>query len=264
MKLENKTALVTGASKGIGRSIAIGLAREGADVIVNYNSDKDGALETAEEITKLGRKALVVKADIGKVAEITGMFKETREKFGRLDILVNNAGITGWTNLFEITEEKWDYVIDTNLKGTFFCSLEAAKIMKEHEGGAIVNVSTNCAALGVRHLVAYATSKGGIHAMTKQLAVELAKYNIRINTFAPGPTNVDRNLNDDPEYRTNWGSMVPMNRTADPDEMIGPAVFLASDDSSFMTGQIFYVDGGWTAQGKIPEGNAEMAMRKNT
>lgn len=216
MKLANQVALVTGASKGIGRAIALGLAREGADLLVNYNTDKSGGLQVAEQIRRMGRKAASVHADIGKVSDIRAMFEIARREFHRLDVLVNNAAVTGWTSLFEITEEKWDWVIDTNLKGTFFCSLEAARIMKEHGGGSIVNVSTNCAALGVRHLVAYATSKAGIHGMTKQLAVELAPHKIRVNTFAPGPTHVDRNLRDDPDYRTTWGDMTPLKRTADP------------------------------------------------
>lgn len=264
MKLKDKVVLVTGASKGIGSSIAVGAAKEGAHVAVNYNTDEKGAFAVVEEIKKTGRKALAIKADIGKVSDILGMFEKVKEEFGRLDVLVNNAGVTGWTNLFEITEEKWDFVIDTNLKGTFFCSLEAARIMKENGGGSIVNVSTNCAELGVKNLVAYASSKGGIHAMTKQLAVELAPYKIRINTFAPGPTNVDRNLKDDPNYKDTWGSMVPLGRTADPDEMIGPAIFLASEDSSYMTGQLFFVDGGWTVQGKIPEEYMDKASKKNS
>ncbi len=263
MKLQDKIALVTGASKGIGAAIAVGLAKEGADVVVNYNGDRDGAEQTAQQVQALGRRALVVKADIASVHEIEGMFLTIKETFGRIDVLINNAGITGWTNLFEITQEKWDFVINTNLRGTFFCSLEAAKMMKETGGGTIVNISTNCAELGVKNLVAYASSKGGIHAMTKQLAVELAPYQIRINTFAPGPINVARNIKDDPGYRDNWGGVVPMKRTADPEEMIGSAVFLASHDSSFMTGQLFYVDGGWSIQGKIPEENMDNAMKKN-
>ncbi len=263
MRLKNKTILVTGASKGIGKALALGMAREGADLIVNYNSDGQGALGVVEEIRAMGRLAMAVQADIGRVGQIQKMFEFARREHNRLDVLVNNAGITDWTSLFEVTEEKWDWVIDTNLKGTFFCSLEAAKWMRETGGGAVVNVSTNCAALGVKNLVAYATSKAGIHGLTKQLAVELAPYKIRVNTFAPGPTQVDRNLRDDPDYDRNWGSMVPMNRTALPEEMVGPAVFLASEESSYMTGQVFYVDGGWTAQGKIPIDNMDQAMAKN-
>ena len=263
MKLEDKAVLVTGASKGIGRAIAVGCAREGANVVINYNTDMRGAAEAAEEIRGLGCKALIVKADIGNVAQIKEMFKLIKREFGRLDVLINNAGVTGWTELFEITEEKWDFVINTNLRGTFFCSLEAARMMKDTGGGSIVNVSTNCAGLGVRNLAAYASSKGGIHAMTKQLAVELAQYRIRINTFAPGPTNVERNLRDDPDYKDTWGGIVPLGRTADPEEMIGPAIFLASQDSSYMTGQLFFVDGGWTVQGRLPGEYFDRVSKKN-
>ncbi|MBI4661414.1 MAG: 3-oxoacyl-ACP reductase FabG [Verrucomicrobia bacterium] len=263
MRLKQKIILVTGASKGIGKALALGAAREGADVMVNYNTDQAGAEAVAQAIRGLGRRAVTARADIAQVADIRRMFEIVRREFGRLDVLINNAGLTGWTSLFEVTEEKWDLVIDTNLKGTFFCSLEAARMMKETGGGSIVNVSTNCAALGVKNLVAYATSKAGIHGLTKQLAVELAPCKIRVNTFAPGPTQVDRNLRDDPDYDRSWGSMVPLNRTALPEEMVGPAIFLASDESSYMTGQVFYVDGGWTVQGKIPLANLEQAMAKN-
>jgi len=263
MRLKDKTVLITGASKGIGRALALGMAREGANIVLNYNSDRAGAEVVAGMIRDLGRRTLVLKADIAKVSQIQRMFAKANETFDRLDVLVNNAGITGWTSLFELTEEKWDRVINTNLKGTFFCSLAAAKWMRENHGGSIINVSTNCAALGVKNLVAYATSKGGIHAMTRQLAVELAPLKIRVNTFAPGPVNVDRNLHDDPGFKKAWGSMVPLGRTAEPEEMVGSAVFLASEDSSYMTGQIFYVDGGWTVSGKAPIENMDMAMSRN-
>jgi NAD(P)-dependent dehydrogenase (short-subunit alcohol dehydrogenase family) len=262
-RLHDEIVLVTGSSKGIGRALAIGCAREGADVIVNYHTDCAGAAQTVAAIAALGRRALAVRADIGRVAQIDRMFMRIRREFPRLDVLINNAGITGWTGLWEVTEKKWNRVLDTNLKGTFFCSLSAARWMRETGGGSIVNVSTNCAALGVKNLVAYATSKAGIHGLTRQLAVELAAFKIRVNTFAPGPTQVDRNLRDDPGYDRSWGSMVPMNRTARPEEMVGPAVFLASEESSYMTGQVFYVDGGWTAQGKIPTEHMEKVMKRN-
>ena len=263
MRLAGKIILVTGASKGIGRTLAVGLAREGADLIVNYNTDEAGARAVAGEIEQLGRKSLIIQANIANTAAIKKMFAVIQKKFGRLDALINNAGITGWTSLFEITEEKWDEVIDTNLRGTFFCALEAAKMMRAKKFGSIVNISTNCAQLGVRNLVAYASSKGGIHAMTKQLAVELAPFNIRVNTFAPGPIRIDRNVKDDPNFEKAWGAMVPLGRVGEPEEMIGPAVFLASDESSYMTGQTFYVDGGWTVSGKVPLENMEKAMARN-
>jgi glucose 1-dehydrogenase len=253
MRLDGKVVLVTGASKGIGRAIALGLAREGAQCIVHYHSDARGAEDAARRIRDSGRKALTVQADIARLEQIDRMFEHVAAGFPKLDVLINNAAVTGWSSLFRTSEELWDRVIDTNLKGTFFCSLRAAAIMKDHGGGSIVNVSTNCAQLGVKNLACYAASKGGMHALTRQLAVELAPYKIRVNTFAPGPTQVERNLRDDPDYDRTWGSVVPMQRTAQPEEMIGPAVFLASDESSYMTGQIFFVDGGWTVQGKIPE-----------
>lgn len=264
MRLTGKTVLVTGASKGIGRVLALGCAREGADLILNYHSDREGAEEAAAEIEALGRRAFIVGADLARVKQIDRMFAQARKRFDRLDVLINNAGLTGWANFFDTTEEKWDVVLDTNLKGTFFCSLAAARWMRDTKTqGSIVNVSTQCAQLAVTNLVAYGTSKAGIHGMTKQLAVELAPLGIRVNTFAPGPVNVERNLKDDPDYRNVWGAMIPLKRTAEPEEMIGPAVFLASNESSYVTGQTFYVDGGWTVQGMVPASNVQKAAKKN-
>jgi glucose 1-dehydrogenase len=264
MRLSGKTVLITGASKGIGRTLALGCAREGADVILNYHSDRDGAESAAKEIQALGRRTLVVRANLARVREIDRMFATARKHFERLDVLINNAGLTGWASFFDTTEEKWDVVLDTNLKGTFFCSLAAARWMRETKTrGSIVNVSTQCAQLAVTNLVAYGTSKAGIHGMTKQLAIELAPFGIRVNTFAPGPVNVERNLRDDPDYRDVWGAMIPLGRTAETEEMIGPAVFLASSESSYVTGQTFYVDGGWTVQGMVPASNIRKAARKN-
>jgi glucose 1-dehydrogenase len=259
MRLAGKRVLVTGASTGIGRALATGMAAEGARVAVHYRGDRAGAEETIVRTAHPERHVLV-SADISSVGDIGSMFAELDERLDGIDVVVNNAGITGWTDLFEITEEQWDRVLDTNLRGSFFCALEAARRMREAGGGSIVNISTNIAALGARNLVAYAASKGGIHAMTIQLAVELAPYGIRVNTFAPGPTEVERNLRDDPDYRRTWGAVVPLGRTAHPDEMIGTAIFLASDDSSYMTGQTFYVDGGWSIAGRLPAGYFESAL----
>jgi len=264
MRLENKVVLITGASKGIGRALAVGMAREGADVFVNYNSDADGAEQTAQAVRNAGRRAWTVQADVRSPEQIRAMFRFLRGEVPALDAAVNNAAVTGWTPLFETTAEKWDAVIETNLRGTFFCSLEAARWMKETGGGSIVNVSTNCAQLGVKNLAAYASSKGGIHALTRQLAVELAPYKIRVNTFAPGPTLVDRNLSDDADYDATWGRVVPLGRAAHAEEMVGPAVFLASGESSYVTGQLFFVDGGWTVAGRLPEEYLEKAARKHS
>jgi glucose 1-dehydrogenase len=261
VRLDGKTALVTGASKGIGRALAVGLAAEGARVAIHFGADRTGAEATLAAMQRRDDH-FVLGADVSSVSQIRDMFAALDASFGRIDVLVNNAGITGWTDLFGMTEEEWDRVVDTNLKGSFFCALEAARRMREQGGGSIVNVSTNCARLGVRNLAVYATSKGGIQAMTTQLAVELAPHNIRVNTFAPGPTNVERNLRDDPEYAHTWARVVPIGRTASPAEMVGAAVFLASDESSYMTGQTFYVDGGWSVAGRLPSDYFDDASNK--
>ena len=255
MRLNNKIALITGAGSGIGQAIAVGFAREGAYVIVN-DINEDNAFDTLSKIIEVGGLGEIKIANIAKLAELKAMFSS----FKKIDILVNNAGITGWSSIWDTSEEIFDEVINLNLKGTFFCTIEAAKIMKTNGGGSIINISTICAELGVKNLPVYSASKGGIQAMNKQLAVELAPFNIRVNTFGPGPINVERNLVQDPDYKQNWGAMVPMKRTGEPEEMVGPALFLASDDSSYVTGQLFFVDGGWTAQGKIPENSMDSQL----
>lgn len=263
-RLAGKTVLVTGASKGIGRTLAVACAREGADVILNYHTDRAGAMDAAKEIVALGRRALIVRADLSSVKQIERMFAKARKTFPRLDVLINNAGLTGWSELLATPEAKWDTVLDTNLKGTFYCTLAAARWMRATQtAGAIVNVSTMCAALGMKNLAAYATSKAGLHGLTRQLAIELAPDRIRVNTFAPGPVAIERNLRDDPDYRAVWSEVIPLGRAAEVEEMIGPALFLASAESSYMTGQVFYVDGGWSVQGRLPVGNLEKAAKKN-
>lgn len=258
--LDGKVVLITGASKGIGSELALAFGRAGATVIAHYGQDREGAEAVLRRLAQISeRPHSIAAANLSSVEQIETTFASVREQYGRLDGLVNNAAITAWTEVFSVTAEEWDRVLDTNLRGTFFCAREAARIMSDQGGGSIVNVSTNVAALGVKNLLAYAVSKGAIHALTRQLAVELAPKGIRVNAFAPGPTNVERNLADDPDYAKTWGSVVPMGRTADPGEMAGTAVYLASDDSSFVTGQLIYVDGGWSVAGHMPPHEADAA-----
>lgn len=266
MRLKNKITLITGAGKGIGEAIALGFAKEGATVIINDLPGATYAEAVVQKIKKMGQHAAVYYADISKVDDIRAMFQHIEKTYKRLDVLVNNAGITGWSNFFETDEAIFDKVMNLNVRGTLFCSIEAAKLMKNNkntEGGSIINISTICAVLSVKNLICYSASKGAIQAMATQMAVELAPYKIRVNTFGPGAINTERNLLEDPNYRQNWGSVVPMQRTGEPDEMVGPAIFLASDDSSYITGQLFYVDGGWSVQGKFAENSLE-AQLKNT
>jgi glucose 1-dehydrogenase len=262
MKLAGKIVLVTGASKGIGRAVAIGAAAEGADVVVAYRNDERGAETTADAVREHGRAALVRSVDLAQVDEIAELVRAAVERFGRIDVLVNNAAVVGWSPALDVTEEVWDSVLDTNLKGSFFCAVETAKRMREAGGGAIVNMSSNIAALGVVNLSCYAASKGGIHALTRQLAVELAPHRIRVNTLAPGPTLVERNLADEPNYDEVWAEVVPLGRAAEPEEMVGPALFLASDESSYITGQLLFADGGWSIAGRIPPGHLDGVTRR--
>jgi NAD(P)-dependent dehydrogenase (short-subunit alcohol dehydrogenase family) len=252
-RLEGKVALITGAERGIGRALAIGLAAEGA---VLHLVDLD---EPADLLAGLPGPArgLALQCDVADVAQIRAAFA----RLDRLDVLVNCAGVAGWMDPLEPSEETWDRVIGTNLKGTFFCSVEAARLMRPHGGGSIVNVSSVLGSRGMPNSAPYAASKGGINALTVQLAIELAPHRIRVNAFAPGATNVERNLADDPSYVEVWAPAIPLGRVAEPEEMVGPAVFLASDDSAHVTGQVLYVDGGWTATGRFPESYVDRTRR---
>ncbi|HET7558488.1 MAG TPA: 3-oxoacyl-ACP reductase family protein [Limnochordia bacterium] len=253
MQLEDKVVLVTGASKGIGRAIAVGMAREGAHVAVNYHSDQAGAEAACREIEALGRKAIAVGGNVGKRTDIDRMVRTVFAQFGHIDALVNNAAITHWSPVFELEEDDFDRVLDINLKGPFFLSMAVAKVMQQRGGGAIVNVSSIVEERAVKYLTCYTAAKGGLEAMTRQLALELAPMGIRVNCFGPGATVVQRNLDDDPDYDRKWGRVVPLGRAGTAEDMVGPAVFLASDQSKYVTGQIFYVDGGWTSAGATPD-----------
>jgi NAD(P)-dependent dehydrogenase (short-subunit alcohol dehydrogenase family) len=243
-RLEGKTALVTGAARGIGRALAIGFAAEGA--VVHLLDHEDPAAVVSE--LAVSGQGLALRCDVSDVTAIRAAFS----RLDRLDVLVNCAGVTGWIDALDPGEETWDRVIDTNLKGTFFCSSEAARLMRA-TGGSIVNVTSVLGIRGMPNSAAYAASKGGINSLTVQLAIELASHRIRVNAFGPGATNVERNLTDDPSYLEVWAPVIPLGRVAEPEEMIGPAVFLASDESAHVTGQVLYVDGGWTATGHFPE-----------
>jgi NAD(P)-dependent dehydrogenase (short-subunit alcohol dehydrogenase family) len=251
-RLAGKVALVTGGSSGIGRAIALGFAREGALVHVNHVDD------ATDVLAALSEGAHDLRYDVSDRAQVAEMFA----RLDRLDVLVNCAGITGWAPFLKTDTETFDRVLGTNLRGTFFCSLEAAKLMRAgRRGGSIVNVSSVVGARGMRNLAVYGASKGGIDALTVQLAVDLAPDGIRVNAFAPGATNVERNLADDPSYLTTWAPLIPLGRVGEPEEMVGPAVFLASDESAYVTGQHFFVDGGWTAVSPYPQSYVDAAER---
>ncbi|MGM0366016.1 MAG: SDR family NAD(P)-dependent oxidoreductase [Actinomycetota bacterium] len=261
MRLKARAAVVTGASKGIGAAIAKELAREGADVLINYHSDRDGAIKVKEFIEKnTGSKAEISGADIGTWKGAEKMIGRAMDYFGKIDILVNNAGIAVWKPFFEITEKVWDKVLNTNLKGAFMASQMAAREMIKGGGGNIVNISSIAAHGSMDCLVPYCASKGGMSLLTKAMAVELAPYNIRVNAIAPGTIDIKRNRITDPYYPDNWEPYIPLGRAGKPEEIAWPVVFAVSDESAYMTGQIIYISGGETDY--VPMPGSDFARRK--
>jgi len=246
--LEGKVAIVTGGSKGIGREIALAFAEVGADVVVCSRA-LDGQLEAvAEEIRGLGRRSLAIPTDITQKASIDNMVQRTADEFGAIDILVNNAGLLVVTPFLEHSEETWDQVIDTNLKGYFLCSQAVAKKMIDRKKGNIINMSSIRGLRAGRDRVAYCVSKSGVIMMTQVMALELAQYNIRVNAIAPGwiKTQLNERLWRAPENRKKIEATVPLGHLAEPDTIAGAALFLASDVSSYITGHTLAVDGGFT------------------
>jgi NAD(P)-dependent dehydrogenase (short-subunit alcohol dehydrogenase family) len=241
---ESKTALVTGSSKGVGKGIALELARRGCDVAVNYHSDQSGADATVAEIRALGREAFPVQANVAMAGEVDRMFAEVLARFPRLDILVNNAGVQTWKPLLDLEEAEWDRVIDTNLKGCFLCTQRAARHMRDHGGGSIVNIGSGCNKIPFPNLVDYTASKGGIEMFTKSAAIELGKYRIRVNCVAPGAIEIERTQQESGDYAGTWASVTPLGRVGRPVDVARAVAFLAAESADFITGQTVFVDGG--------------------
>ena len=252
MRLSGKVAIVTGSSGGIGRGLAIGLGANGARVAVNYKNNRPGAEETLTAIRGAGGEGELYQADIGVKREFEAMIDSVVQKFGGLDILINNAARTRFGPLSEVTEEDFADVVDTNLRGPLFGSAAAARNMTLRGGGSIINISSCAARAMVPFHAVYTMAKGGLEALTRQLALELAP-NIRVNAIAPGPTSTERNRGYDPEYDNKWKCVIPAGRVGYVDDYVGACVFLASDDSAFITGQIIGIDGGWTIKGYPPD-----------
>ncbi len=246
---ESNVALVTGASKGIGRGIAYGLAKAGWDVAINYNRDLAGAEETAANVEEFGQRSWILQADAGYGEQVTAMFDQLREQAGRLDLLVNNAGVQTFASLLDLKEEDFDRTIRTNLKGCFLCSQQAARVMQEQgTGGAIINIGSGANKQPFPSLVDYCASKGGIENLTKVCAVELGPLGIRVNCVAPGAIEIERTKLEAGDYAGTWGPITPMRRVGQAKDVAAVVVFLASAAAEFTTGQTVYVDGGlWTA-----------------
>lgn len=242
--LSGKRALVTGASKGVGKGIALELARAGCDVAVNYHSDASGAGATVAEIRSLGQDAFSVGANVGVSADVDTMFQTVLGHFPRLDILVNNAGVQTWKALLDLEEREWDRVITTNLKGCFLCTQRAGRHMRDNGGGRIVNIGSGCNKVAFPHLVDYTASKGGIEMFTKVAAVELGAYGITVNCVAPGAIEIERTQQEAGDYAGTWAKLTPISRIGTPLDVARAVVFLASSEAGFVSGQTLWVDGG--------------------
>lgn len=255
--LSGQKALVTGASKGLGASIAIGLAKAGADVLVNYYSDKAGAVEVANEIESLGQKALLFKADVSKEDDVLRMYEAHLEVFGRIDILVANSGMQLNAPVDEMTLHQWQRVIDVNLTGQFLCAREAIKAFKKqgidksisHAAGKIIHMSSVHDLIPWEGHVNYAATKGGIMLLMKSIAQEVAHLRIRVNSISPGairtPMNVEK-LTSPEIYEEQLLNLIPYKRIGEPEDIARATVWLASDESDYITGTTMYVDGGMT------------------
>ncbi|MDQ0175700.1 enoyl-[acyl-carrier-protein] reductase FabL [Bacillus chungangensis] len=242
----NKVALVTGSSRGVGRALAIALAERGYDIIVNYARSKSAALETAQEIEKLGQKALVIKANVGDVAKIKAMFAQIKESFGRLDVFINNAASGVLRPAMELEESHWDWTMNINSKALLFCAQEAAKLMDKNGGGNIVSISS----LGsIRYLDNYTTvgvSKAAVEALTRYLAVELAEKNIIVNAVSGGAIDTDalKHFPNREALLADARAKTPAGRMVEIDDLVKAVLFLLSENAFMIRGQTIIVDGG--------------------
>lgn len=243
MRLKDRVALVTGGGRGIGRAIVLALAKEGAD-IVTCDINLENLKEVVSEVEKLGKKILIQKVDVSKISEVDDVVKKALDKFTKIDILVNNAGITRDNLILKMSEEEWDQVLDINLKGAFNCLKAVARPMMKARSGRIVNIASVVGMMGNPGQANYAASKAGIIGLTKSAAKELASRGINVNAIAPGfiKTTMTESLSD--EVKEKLINQIPLKRLGEVTDVANLVVFLASDDASYITGEVIKVDGG--------------------
>ena len=244
MQLEGKVALVTGGSRGIGRAIALLLAKRGADVAINFAGNEAAAQATVDEIKALGRKAIMIKADVAVNAACVAMVDQVVQEFGKIDILVNNAGITRDGLLMRMKEEDWDAVLNTNLKSVYNCSKAAIKYMMKARAGRIVSISSVVGLMGNAGQANYAAAKAGIIGFTMALAKEVASRGITVNSVAPGFVNTDMTKVLPEKVVENLKAAIPLAKFGEPEDIAKAVAFLVSDDAAYITGQTLHVDGG--------------------
>ncbi len=247
LKLEGKSALVTGSSQGIGEAVALRLAEEGADVVVNYHTHPEGADQVVQKIRSLGRKAVALHADLGHLQEVQALVQQSVSALGQLDVLVNNAGLEKRAEFWDVTEADYDLVLNVNLKGVFFVTQAFVRhLMQTKRPGKVINMSSVHEELPFPHFAPYCMSKGGMRMMTRDLAIELAPYGITINSIAPGAieTPINTKLLQDPAKLKELLENIPLQRLGNPQDVAGVAAFLASSDADYITGTTVFVDGG--------------------
>jgi 3-oxoacyl-[acyl-carrier protein] reductase len=247
------SALITGANSGIGKTIASRLARAGYDVAINYKVDETAAASLAEELQRLGGRAITAYADVGNSGHVAAMFEKVFSSFGKLDALVNNAAVQVWKPLLEAEEADWDRVLDTNLKGCYLCTQAAARLMIERRSGGIVNIGSGCNKVPFPNLSSYTASKGGIEMFTKSAALELGPFGIRVNCVAPGAIDTERTKSELPDFAGSWARLTPLRRIGTPHDVASAVEFLLSDQASFINGQTLGVDGGLFMQPRWPD-----------
>ena len=243
-KLDGKTAVVTGASRGIGAAIAKHLATEGARVVVNYSGSQNKAEEVVKEIEAAGGEAFAIQASVADSESVTGMIAATMERFGSVDILVNNAGITRDNLLMRMKESEWDDVINTNLKGVFLCTKAVTRQMMKQRAGRIINIASIVGVSGNAGQANYVAAKAGVIGLTKTTAKELASRNINVNAIAPGFITTEMTEELPEEVKTQMLTQIPLAKLGNPEDVAKAVVFLASNDSTYITGQTLHVDGG--------------------
>ncbi len=241
---EKRVALVTGSTRGIGKAIALKLASKGIIVVINGTSNEERIKSTVDEILQNGGEAIGIKANVSSREDVEKLFAEIKEKFGRLDILVNNAGITRDNLLMRMSEEEWDEVIRVNLKSVFLCSKEAFRLMRKNRWGRIINITSIVGIIGNAGQANYAASKAGMIGVTKSLAKEFASSGILVNAVAPGfiVTDMTDKLSD--KIKETFLSMIPLKRFGEPEDIANAVAFLASDEASYITGQVLSINGG--------------------
>ena len=243
-KLDGKTAVVTGASRGIGRAIALELAREGANVVVNYSGSEGKALEVVEEIKTIGSNAIAVQGNVGDADAVQNLMSTAIEQFGSIDILVNNAGITRDNLLMRMKEEEWDDVMNTNLKGVFLCTKAVTRQMMKQKAGRIINISSIVGTIGNAGQANYVAAKAGVIGLTKTTARELASRNILVNAIAPGFITTEMTDALPEDVKSSMLAQIPLGTLGQPEHIAKAVVFLSSDDASYITGQTLHIDGG--------------------